>query len=93
MTSELKGAAAMDYATCFRDVIRQYAFIDPCVEFIRHNENIAFKLTEKGSGDAYLLRMHKPITENMRGVQTRPEAIRWKPVDPAHSTQNPLIRS
>ncbi|GIP36518.1 phosphotransferase enzyme family protein [Paenibacillus sp. J2TS4] len=65
----------MDYTKCFKEVILKYSFIDPIVEFIRHNENITYKVTEKGSEDTYLLRMHKPITKNMQGVQNMREAI------------------
>ncbi|OAB38607.1 hypothetical protein PMSD_06215 [Paenibacillus macquariensis subsp. defensor] len=65
----------MDYTKCFKEVILKYSFIDPIVEFIRHNENITYKVIEKGSEDTYLLRMHKPITKNMQGVQNMREAI------------------
>lgn len=65
----------MDYTKCFKEVILNYSFIDPIVEFIRHNENITYKVTEKGSEDTYLLRMHKPITKNMQGVQNTREGI------------------
>lgn len=65
----------MDYTKCFKEVILKYSFIDPIVEFIRHNENITYKVTEKRSGDTYLMRMHKPITKNMQGVQNMREAI------------------
>ncbi|UQZ85605.1 Phosphotransferase enzyme family protein [Paenibacillus konkukensis] len=64
-----------DDANCIKEILLQYPFIDPVVEFIRHNENITYKVTEKGSEDAYLLRIHKPITKNMQGVQNRREAI------------------
>lgn len=65
----------MDYSKCFKEVIQKYPLIDPIVEFIRHNENITYKVTEKGSEDTYLLRMHKPITKNMQGLQNTREAI------------------
>ncbi len=48
----------MEYTKCFKEVLLQYSFTDPIVELIRHNENITYKLTEKGSEDTYLLRMH-----------------------------------
>lgn len=56
----------MDYTKCFKEVLLKYSFIDPFVELIRHNENITYKVTEKYSGDTYLLRMHKPITKTCR---------------------------
>lgn len=60
----------MDYSKCFKEVIQKYPLIDPIVEFIRHNENITYKVTEKGSEDTYLLRMHKPITKTCRVYKT-----------------------
>lgn len=45
----------------FKEVILKYSSIDPIVEFIRHNENMTYKVIEKGSEDTYLLRMHKPL--------------------------------
>lgn len=65
----------MNYSECFKEVVLKYSFLDPIVEFIRHNENITYKLIEKGTEDTYLLRMHKPITKNMQGVQNKLEAI------------------
>ncbi|WP_211746257.1 hypothetical protein [Paenibacillus sp. Marseille-Q4541] len=65
----------MDYSNCFQEVLWNYAITDPIVEFIRHNENITYKVTEKGSEDTYLLRMHKPITKNMQGVHNTQAAI------------------
>lgn len=65
----------MDYSRCFREVLLNYSFIDPEVQFIRHNENITYKVTEKRTGDAYLLRIHKPIAPNMQGIQTTRGAI------------------
>ncbi|AIQ21272.1 hypothetical protein H70357_34735 [Paenibacillus sp. FSL H7-0357] len=65
----------MDYTKCFKEVLLKYSFIDPFVELIRHNENITYKVTEKHSGDTYLLRMHKPITKNMQGVHNTREAV------------------
>jgi len=65
----------MDYTKYVNEVLLQYSFVDPVVELIRHNENITYKLVEKGSEDSYLLRIHKPITANMQGVQNTQQAI------------------
>jgi Ser/Thr protein kinase RdoA (MazF antagonist) len=65
----------MDYTECFKEVLLQYPFIDPSIEFIRHNENITYKVMENGREDTYLMRMHKPITKNMQGLQNKREAI------------------
>lgn len=65
----------MDYTECYKEVLLKYSFIDPFAKLIRHNENITYKVTEKGSENTYLLRMHKPITKNMQGVHNTREAI------------------
>lgn len=65
----------MDYSKCIEEVLLKYPFVEPIVEFIRHNENITYKVTEKDSENTYLLRLHKPITKNMQGIQTKREAI------------------
>lgn len=65
----------MDYTECFKEVVSQYSFIDPQVEFIRHNENVTYKVTEKGSEYTYLLRIHQPISKNMQGLQNTRKAI------------------
>ncbi|AIQ22147.1 phosphotransferase [Paenibacillus sp. FSL H7-0737] len=50
-------------------VLLHYSFIDPIIEFIRHNENITFKVTDKTDNKNYLLRIHKPISEGFSGLQ------------------------
>lgn len=64
----------MDYKRCLEEALRAYSFDEPAFEFIRHNENMTYKITDKRS--SYLLRLHKPIARNMEGIQTTPEAIR-----------------
>ncbi|MFF2019905.1 phosphotransferase [Paenibacillus sp. NPDC058177] len=46
-----------------------YSLVEPIIEFIRHNENITFKVTDKKANRSYLLRIHKPISEGLSGVQ------------------------
>jgi Ser/Thr protein kinase RdoA (MazF antagonist) len=50
-------------------VLLQYSFVDPIIEFIRHNENITFKVINKLDNKKYLLRIHKPISEGFSGLQ------------------------
>ncbi|WP_340006826.1 phosphotransferase [Paenibacillus sp. FSL K6-0276] len=56
-------------------VLLQYSFIDPMIEFIRHNENITFKVTNKPDNRKYLLRIHKPISEGFSGLQHTREGL------------------
>jgi Ser/Thr protein kinase RdoA (MazF antagonist) len=65
----------MDYTKWYKEVLKHYYFVNPIVEWIRHNENITYKVIDSGSANIYLLRMHKPITTNMQGVQNTNEAI------------------
>lgn len=39
------------------------------IRLIRHNENAAFDVTDGGSGRRYLLRVHRPVSANLVGVQ------------------------
>ncbi|TCM96429.1 Ser/Thr protein kinase RdoA (MazF antagonist) [Paenibacillus sp. BK033] len=64
----------MDHKMFLEEALRCYSFADPVFEFIRHNENMTYKITDKQS--SYLLRIHKPIASNMEGIQTTPGAIR-----------------
>lgn len=64
----------MDDKRYLEEALRAYSFEEPAIEFIRHNENMTYKITNKS--ESYLLRMQKPIARNMEGVQTTPEAIR-----------------
>ncbi|WP_165921251.1 phosphotransferase enzyme family protein [Paenibacillus albiflavus] len=50
-------------------VLMHYSFIEPIIEFIRHNENITFKVTNKPDNRKYLLRIHKPISDGFSGLQ------------------------
>lgn len=50
-------------------VLLNYSFVDPVIEFIRHNENITFKVINKLDDKEYLLRIHKPISEGLSGIQ------------------------
>ncbi|QYR20236.1 hypothetical protein KZ483_20710 [Paenibacillus sp. sptzw28] len=50
-------------------VLLHYSFIEPIIEFIRHNENITFRVTNKPDNRKYLLRIHKPISDGLSGLQ------------------------
>ncbi|WP_146762402.1 phosphotransferase enzyme family protein [Paenibacillus contaminans] len=53
-----------------------YPLRNPEVEFIRHNENMTYRITDRANGKSYLLRIHKPITENLQGIQHTHEGLR-----------------
>lgn len=59
----------MEYSVLAKDVLTAYNVTDPDITFIRHNENITFKIADKLHNKSYLLRIHKPVTEGLLGVQ------------------------
>ena len=59
----------MDYNILAKKVLSLYPISNPEIEFIRHNENVTFKITDKLCNKHYLLRIHKPATEGLFGIQ------------------------
>ena len=53
-----EAVAPLDTNKMVDKVIKQYHFIDPGVELIRHNENMTYKVTDIEK--SYVLRIHKP---------------------------------
>ncbi|AZN41207.1 phosphotransferase enzyme family protein [Paenibacillus albus] len=51
------------------EVISQYRISEPVLEFIRHNENLTYKVTDKADGTCFLLRIHTPVTAGLSGIQ------------------------
>ncbi|RAP77422.1 phosphotransferase enzyme family protein [Paenibacillus montanisoli] len=52
-----------------------YPIQEPTLSFIRHNENITYKVTEPLSGKSYLLRIHKSVTGGLSGIQHTREGL------------------
>jgi Ser/Thr protein kinase RdoA (MazF antagonist) len=55
--------------------LAHYHLVDPIVTFIRHNENITFRVVEGDSSAAYLLRLHKPHSGHDHDMRQRPEVV------------------
>ncbi|TDF93883.1 phosphotransferase enzyme family protein [Paenibacillus piri] len=51
------------------ELLDSYGIHRPRIEFIRHNENRTYKVTDSATGNEYLFRMHQPVTPNMAGLQ------------------------
>ncbi|SEU26440.1 phosphotransferase enzyme family protein [Paenibacillus sp. NFR01] len=49
--------------------LMHYSFIDPIIEFIRHNENITFRVKNSSDDRSYLLRIHRPVSDGLSGLQ------------------------
>lgn len=56
-------------------VLWSYEIQEPVVEFIRHNENMTYKVTDTSNGRHYLLRLHSPSTAGMLGIQHTPQGL------------------
>lgn len=65
----------MNYDIMAKELLSQYPISEPEIQFIRHNENITFKITDKVSSRDYLLRIHKPSIEGFFGLQHTLEGI------------------
>ncbi|WP_066503491.1 phosphotransferase enzyme family protein [Abyssisolibacter fermentans] len=59
----------MDYKKIANEVLLMYKLHNAEIEFIRHNENITFKISDRLNNKNYLLRIHKPATEGLFGKQ------------------------
>jgi Ser/Thr protein kinase RdoA (MazF antagonist) len=66
----------MDYNIIAIEILTSYSISEPVIQFIRHNENITFKITDGVSNKNYLLRIHKPSTEGLFGLQHTLEGIK-----------------
>lgn len=49
-----------------QEALAQYEFINPKLDFIRHNENITYKVTDEVA--TYVLRVHKPVEGFSLGI-------------------------
>lgn len=65
----------MNHDTLARKVLESYFFTDPVLAFIRHNENMTYKITDRGNSRTFLLRIHKPVTEGFFGNQHTLEGL------------------
>lgn len=66
----------MDYINIAKELLRLYSISHPVIQFIRHNENITFKITDGVNNKNFLLRIHKPAIEGLFGLQHTLEGIK-----------------
>ncbi|MEK8216327.1 phosphotransferase enzyme family protein [Paenibacillus sp. FSL L8-0463] len=57
------------------EALALYSISEPAIEYIRHNENMTFKVTDTSDGKQYLLRIHKPATAGLFGIQHTLEGL------------------
>ncbi|BCN31888.1 phosphotransferase enzyme family protein [Anaeromicropila herbilytica] len=65
----------MDYNIIAKEILTWYPISEPVIQFIRHNENMTFKITDGVNKKNYLLRIHNPSTEGLLGLQHTLEGI------------------
>ncbi len=63
------------YQPLIHDALALYNLRDYRLEFIRHNENLVYRVVAGSTGQTYLLRVHLPAREGFRGLQQDPKAI------------------
>jgi Ser/Thr protein kinase RdoA (MazF antagonist) len=51
------------------ELLLQYGIVNPEAALLRHNENRTYKVIDTSNGNAYLLRVHDPVTVNLAGTQ------------------------
>jgi Ser/Thr protein kinase RdoA (MazF antagonist) len=66
----------MDYNAIAKEILSKYPISKPEIQFIRHNENMTFKVIDSISNKDYLLRIHKPSTEGLFGIQHTIDGIK-----------------
>lgn len=66
----------MDYNIIAKEVLSSYSISEPEIQFIRHNENITFKVIDGVNNKHYLLRIHRPAIEGLYGLQHTLEGIK-----------------
>ncbi|AJS60559.1 phosphotransferase enzyme family protein [Paenibacillus sp. IHBB 10380] len=58
------------------EILREYPIHVSSTAFIRHNENLTYKVTDEVNGMSYLLRIHKAVTPNLSGLQHTYEGLK-----------------
>ena len=82
----------MNYEWLARKVLESYSFIDPVFEFLRHNENITYKITDRGNSCTFLLRIHMSVTEGFYGIQHTLEGLKSETVLLQELGRNGVLR-
>jgi Ser/Thr protein kinase RdoA (MazF antagonist) len=58
------------------EILKEYPIRVSSTVFIRHNENLTYKVTDEANGMSYLLRIHKAVTPNLSGLQHTYEGLK-----------------
>lgn len=69
----MNAAARPEYVTWAAQAIKHYPFHQPRLDFIRHSDNLTFRVSD--GRKKYILRLHKPLTRNFEDLRQQPQAI------------------
>lgn len=58
-----------------KTALQAYPIASPTIAFLRHNENMTFRVVDGQTSKTYLLRVHTPLTEAFQGERQQPEMI------------------
>ncbi|MGM0884598.1 MAG: phosphotransferase enzyme family protein [Bacillota bacterium] len=58
------------------ELLCEYGIEHPQFALLKHNENMTYKVINPVDGNAYLLRIHQPVTANMAGLQHSYDGLR-----------------
>ena len=64
-----------DFASWATKALACYDLDEHEVRFIQHHDSITFQIVTRTSKEMYLLRIHKPLTENFVDMRQQPLAI------------------
>ncbi len=64
-----------DFSSWATKALAQYDIDEHEVRFIQHHDNITFQVVTHALKEKYLLRIHKPLTENFVDMRQQPSAI------------------
>jgi len=64
-----------DFSNWATKALAYYNLDEYEVRFIQHHDNITFQVTPHSHKERYLLRIHRPLTENFVDMRQQPSAI------------------
>jgi Ser/Thr protein kinase RdoA (MazF antagonist) len=66
---------AEEFLTWARQALEDFGLPEATPTFIGQSENVTFRVENEDTGEQYLLRLHKPLTQNFLGIRQQPRAI------------------
>lgn len=64
-----------DFSNWATNALAYYNLDEHEVKFIQHHDNITFQVTTRSHKERYLLRIHRPLTENFVDMRQEPPEI------------------